>query len=45
MWQGAAAALMAPRVLGIITTSYQGPARAKAISWYAATSGIAAVFG
>ncbi|MGW4803276.1 MFS transporter [Kitasatospora sp. NPDC004272] len=43
--QGAAAALMAPQVLGVITTSYQGPARARAVSWYAAASGIAAVFG
>ncbi|GLW52096.1 MFS transporter [Kitasatospora phosalacinea] len=43
--QGAAAALMAPQVLGVITTSYHGPARARAVSWYAAASGIAAVFG
>ncbi|MFC8723278.1 MFS transporter [Kitasatospora sp. NPDC057198] len=43
--QGAAAALMAPQVLGVITTSYQGPARVRAVSWYAAASGIAAVFG
>ncbi|MFE2346674.1 MFS transporter [Kitasatospora cineracea] len=43
--QGAAAALMAPQVLGIITTSYQGPARTRAVGWYAAASGIAAVFG
>jgi MFS family permease len=43
--QGAAAALMAPQVLGILTTTYEGPARARAINWYAATSGFAAVFG
>ncbi|WP_282203860.1 MFS transporter [Kitasatospora fiedleri] len=43
--QGAAAALMAPQVIGIITTSYQGQARTRALSWYAAAAGIAAVFG
>ncbi|RKE23035.1 MFS transporter [Streptomyces sp. TLI_171] len=43
--QGAAAALMAPQVLGIITTAYHGPARTRAVTWYAAASGIAAVFG
>jgi EmrB/QacA subfamily drug resistance transporter len=43
--QGAAAALLAPQVLAIVTTTYTGPARAKAINWYAAISGFAAVSG
>jgi EmrB/QacA subfamily drug resistance transporter len=43
--QGAAAALMAPQVLAIISTAYTGVARAKAINWYGVTSGFAAVFG
>jgi EmrB/QacA subfamily drug resistance transporter len=43
--QGAGAALMAPQVLAILTTTYEGPARARAITWYGAISGFAAVFG
>ncbi|MDH6135468.1 EmrB/QacA subfamily drug resistance transporter [Kitasatospora sp. MAA4] len=45
MVQGASAALMAPQVLAIFTTVYIGEARARAINWYGATSGFAAVFG
>ncbi|MFJ8825492.1 MFS transporter [Streptomyces sp. NPDC102467] len=45
MVQGAAAALMAPQVLAIFSTVYEGPARARAINWYGAISGFAAVFG
>jgi EmrB/QacA subfamily drug resistance transporter len=43
--QGAAAALMAPQVLAIFSTVYEGAARARAINWYGAISGFAAVFG
>ncbi|WP_246016732.1 MFS transporter [Micromonospora pisi] len=43
--QGLAAALMVPQVLAILSTVYSGEARARAINWYAATAGIAAVFG
>ncbi|MHA6763900.1 MFS transporter [Streptacidiphilus sp. PAMC 29251] len=43
--QGAAAAVMAPQVLAIFATVYTGEARARAINWYGATSGFAAVFG
>ncbi|MDX3225998.1 MFS transporter [Streptomyces sp. ME19-01-6] len=43
--QGAAAALMAPQVLALISTVYTGAARARAINWYGAVSGFAAVFG
>ncbi|WP_211265594.1 MFS transporter [Actinacidiphila oryziradicis] len=45
MAQGAAAALMAPQVLAIFSTVYTGAARARAINWYGAISGFAAVFG
>jgi EmrB/QacA subfamily drug resistance transporter len=43
--QGAAAALMAPQVLAIISTNFHGVAKAKAINWYGMTAGIAAVSG
>ena len=43
--QGAAAALMTPQVLAIFSTAYSGEARARAINWYGAISGFAAVFG
>jgi MFS family permease len=43
--QGVAAALMVPQILAILSTVYSGEARARAINWYAATSGFAAVFG
>lgn len=43
--QGAGAALMAPQVLAIFSTVYEGPARARAINWYGVISGFAAVFG
>ena len=43
--QGASAALLAPQVLAILRTTYHGPAQRRAISAYALTMGLAAVFG
>ncbi|MET7642077.1 MFS transporter [Streptomyces sp. NPDC005426] len=43
--QGAAAALLAPQVLAIVRTAYEGPERLRAINAYALTMGLAAVFG
>ncbi len=43
--QGAAAALLAPQVLVILRTAYQGRAQLRAINAYALTMGLAAVFG
>ncbi|MEY9846877.1 MFS transporter [Streptacidiphilus sp. MAP5-3] len=43
--QGLAAALMGPQVLGIIRTSFQGKAQARAIAMYALTMGLGAVLG
>ncbi|MEY9873482.1 EmrB/QacA subfamily drug resistance transporter [Streptacidiphilus sp. MAP12-33] len=43
--QGLAAALMAPQVLAIIRTAYQGAAQARAIALYAVTMGLGAVCG
>ncbi|MEU5537963.1 MFS transporter [Streptomyces sp. NPDC020362] len=43
--QGAAAALVIPQVLGILTTAYQGKARAVAFNAYGITMGASAVFG
>ncbi|OON80968.1 MFS transporter [Streptomyces tsukubensis] len=43
--QGAAAALMLPQVLATIHATTQGPRRAKALSLYGATSGLAMVAG
>lgn len=43
--QGAAAALLAPQVLAILRTTYQGRAQLRAINAYALTMGLAAVFG
>lgn len=43
--QGASAAMMVPQVLGTITATTSGAARAKAIGMFGATGGIAAVVG
>jgi EmrB/QacA subfamily drug resistance transporter len=43
--QGVAAALMAPNVLSILSTTYAGPARVKAISAYGMVMGVAAAGG
>ncbi|KOV69387.1 MFS transporter [Streptomyces sp. MMG1121] len=43
--QGAAAALVIPQVLGILTTAYKGKARATAFNAYGITMGASAVFG
>ncbi|MGW2647464.1 MFS transporter [Streptomyces sp. NPDC001393] len=43
--QGAAAALVIPQVLGILTTAYAGKARAAAFNAYGITMGASAVFG
>ncbi|MET7603151.1 MFS transporter [Streptomyces avermitilis] len=43
--QGAAAAMLVPQVLGTIQAATDGAARARAISLYGATAGIAAVAG
>src|SRR6202167_6846511 len=43
--QGAAAALLMPQILGIINTSFTGPARARAFTAYGMTVGFGAVFG
>ncbi|MFG1864787.1 MFS transporter [Microbispora bryophytorum] len=43
--QGAAAAVLAPQVLAVIRTAYSGAAQARAVSAYALTMGLAAVFG
>src|SRR5882757_2909306 len=43
--QGAAAALLMPQILGIISTIYTGPKRAKAFTAYALAIGFGAVFG
>lgn len=43
--QGAAAAMMVPQVLATIQATTTGPARAKAISLYGATAGMAALAG
>ena len=43
--QGLACALMAPQVLVILRTAFQGKAQAKAFAMYGLTMGIGAVFG
>src|SRR6201996_1301044 len=43
--QGGAAALLMPQILGIISTIYTGPRRAKAFTAYAMAIGFGAVFG
>jgi EmrB/QacA subfamily drug resistance transporter len=43
--QGGAAALLMPQILGIISTVYTGPKRAKAFTAYAMAIGFGAVFG
>lgn len=43
--QGAAAALMAPQVLTILSTAFSGEARAKAVNAYGVAIGISAVIG
>ncbi|MER6072163.1 MFS transporter [Streptomyces sp. NPDC001817] len=43
--QGAAAALVIPQVLGILTTAYAGKARVAAFNAYGITLGASAVFG
>lgn len=43
--QGLSAALLSPQVLSILSTSYQGEARARALNAYGVTMGLAAVFG
>ncbi|MBX7549418.1 MFS transporter [Streptomyces sp. NPDC004232] len=43
--QGAAAALVIPQVLGILTTAYTGKARVAAFNAYGITMGASAVFG
>lgn len=43
--QGLAAALLAPQVLAIIRTAYQGAAQARAIALYAVTMGLGGVCG
>jgi EmrB/QacA subfamily drug resistance transporter len=43
--QGASAALLAPQILTILGTTYEGPLRARAFNAYGVTMGLAAVFG
>lgn len=43
--QGVAAAIVVPQVLGIVTTTYNGPSRARAFTAYGLAIGLAAVFG
>ncbi|MFE3607468.1 MFS transporter [Streptomyces goshikiensis] len=43
--QGAAAALMIPQGLALCSVAFTGAARLRAISWYGAASGFAAVLG
>jgi MFS family permease len=43
--QGASAALMVPQVLATLQATTTGPARARALSAFGATGGLAAVFG
>jgi EmrB/QacA subfamily drug resistance transporter len=43
--QGAGAAVLAPATLAMLTTSFQGEERARAIAWYGATAGIGASLG
>lgn len=43
--QGIGAAIVAPTSLSLLTASFEGEARARAVSWYAATAGIGASLG
>lgn len=43
--QGIGAAIVAPSALSLLTASFDGPARARAIAWYAAAAGIGASVG
>ncbi|MGG5260110.1 MFS transporter [Phycicoccus avicenniae] len=43
--QGIGAAIVAPTSLALLTASFEGEARARAVSWYAATAGIGASLG
>jgi EmrB/QacA subfamily drug resistance transporter len=43
--QGIGAAIVAPTSLALITASFEGEARSRAIGWYAATAGIGASLG
>ena len=43
--QGIGAAIVAPTSLALITAYFEGPTRARAVAWYAATAGIGASLG
>jgi EmrB/QacA subfamily drug resistance transporter len=43
--QGVGAAIVAPTSLALITASFQGEARSRAVAWYGATAGIGASLG
>ncbi|GAA4770917.1 MFS transporter [Microbacterium gilvum] len=43
--QGIGAAVIAPSALSLITVSFQGEERARAVAWYSATAGIGASLG
>ena len=43
--QGVGAAIVAPSALSLLTVSFEGEARDRAVAWYAATAGIGASLG
>jgi EmrB/QacA subfamily drug resistance transporter len=43
--QGVGAAIVAPSALSLLTASFEGEERDRAVAWYAATAGIGASFG
>ncbi|MES2867870.1 MFS transporter [Microbacterium profundi] len=43
--QGVGAAIVAPSALSLLTASFEGAARDRAVAWYAATAGIGASLG
>lgn len=43
--QGVGAAIVAPSALSLITVSFDGEARTRAVAWYSATAGIGASLG
>jgi EmrB/QacA subfamily drug resistance transporter len=43
--QGVGAAIVAPTSLALITASFEGEARSRAVAWYGATAGIGASLG
>ena len=43
--QGVGAAIVAPSALSLLTASFEGPERDRAVAWYAATAGIGASLG